>query len=350
MSFFANIYYKLHLDALPIIFENLSYKRACENAIQKFVKNINSDEKDKILKDIKKAYFQCYASPEEYFLLGLANLDAKQRKSFVTDKFLFMTMTLLSDHERHDREIADKWGFFNLAKKYFKRDVIKVETKEDYNLFKNMALKNHHLILKPNYSCMGNGIRIADVETEEEARQVFENMIKNKGSWIVEERLTQSDEMSLWNESSVNTIRVPSFLNKDGFFIITPSFRIGRKGSVVDNAGAGGVLANIDYRTGKIESDGVDEEGKYYKSHPDSGISFYGYQIPKWKELLSFIEDIHKNVMPSHLYIGWDFALTKDRGWCVIEANWGQFINQYNDKKGRKQEFLKYVMAKPYKG
>lgn len=30
----------------------------------------------------------------------------------------------------------------------------------------------------------------------------------------------------------------------------------------------------------------------------------------------------------------------------MIECNWGQFINQYADRIGRKKEFLRYVYGK----
>ena len=279
----------------------------------------------------------------------MAHSDKKKRQSFVTDKFLNMTMGKLVSRKKHDEEIEDKWGFYLLAKDYFKREAVKVSQGSDIKQFIDFAVRTKRLILKPNDKCIGSGITIADVSSEKDARKVFGELIEKGGAWIIEERLVQDDRMAQWNESSVNTVRVLSFLNAEGFFIITPFFRTGRKGSVVDNAGAGGVFANIDYVKGIIETDGIDEHGKYYSAHPDSGITFKGWHIPEWNTLLKTVEEIHKTVMPEHPYIGWDFALTKDRGWCVIEANWGQFVNQYIDKKGRKEEFLRYVTAKPYR-
>lgn len=258
-------------------------------------------------------------------------------------------MGKLVSRKKHDEEIEDKWGFYLLAKDYFKREAVKVSQGSDIKQFIDFAVRTKRLILKPNDKCIGSGITIADVSSEKDARKVFGELIEKGGAWIIEERLVQDDRMAQWNESSVNTVRVLSFLNAEGFFIITPFFRTGRKGSVVDNAGAGGVFANIDYVKGIIETDGIDEHGKYYSAHPDSGITFKGWHIPEWNTLLKTVEEIHKTVMPEHPYIGWDFALTKDRGWCVIEANWGQFVNQYIDKKGRKEEFLRYVTAKPYR-
>lgn len=302
-----------------------------------------------LIKDIKKSYLQCKASPEEYFLLDLKNADVSKRKSYITDKFMYVTLGKIVGREKHDKEIEDKWGFYNIAKDYFKRSVIRVNNEQDYPCFLSMALTVNHIICKPNDKSLGSGIFAADVKVKETAREVFDKLIQEGGTWIVEERIIQNEQMAVWNTTSVNTVRVCSFLNVDGFFIITPFLRTGRKGSVVDNAGAGGVFANVDYNTGMVESDGIDELGRYYTAHPDSGVIFKGWKIPEWASLLNTVEKIHRECMPCHPYIGWDFALSKEKGWVVIEANWGQFVNQYIDKIGRKEEFLKYVKARPYR-
>ena len=64
--------------------------------------------------------------------------------------------------------------------------------------------------------------------------------------------------------------------------------------------------------------------------------------MPQWKELLSTVEEVHRKCMPSHIYIGWDFALTEN-GWVLIEGNWGQLVNQYVDKVGLKKKFMEYM-------
>ena len=118
------------------------------------------------------------------------------------------------------------------------------------------------------------------------------------------------------------------------------------KRQIVDNAGSGGIISNVDSNTGLIYTDGFDENGKSYKCHPDSGLNFKGWQIPLWKELIETVKSVHM-AMSDHIYVGWDFALT-DNGWVLIEGNWGQFLNQYVDKVGRKEEFLKYMKGKSF--
>ena len=265
----------------------------------------------------------------------------------MTDKFIYITLARVVGRKKHDEEIEDKWGFYQLAKPFFKREAIRVQSTADWDVFKSMALRVKHLILKPNTMALGTGIYAADTYTEKDARKEFDHITAKGGTWIVEERIVQDDRMAQWNESSVNTIRYYSVLSHGSFHSLTPVLRIGRRGSVVDNAGQGGIIANINANTGVVESNGFDESCSYYKTHPDSKLVFMNAQIPEWESLVKTVETIHRTVMPHHPYIGWDFALSKDKGWCVIEANWGQFLNQYVDKIGRKDEFLRYINAKP---
>lgn len=210
-------------------------------------------------------------------------------------------------------------------------------------IFNELAQKGGgRLFLKPNSGSCGYGAFIADVSTDECVASVYNKLIKTQIDWMAEEVIEQAPEMAEWNKSSVNTIRIPAFNTAEGFFLLTPTFRTGRKGSVIDNAAAGGIIANIDLDTGIIYSNGVDERGHSFEKHPDSGIRYKGWAVPRWSELMSLVEEIHTKNMQNHLYIGWDFALTP-QGWCVIEGNWGQMINQYVDRKGRKADFVRFM-------
>lgn len=343
----SNLYYGLHIDDLPVILCAKPYEKSVDDIIKKYLPNTIETERRRIKKDIKGCYLKYKVSPVEYFLFDFPLLPDSKRKEFLTDKFMYMTMGRIAGRKKHDSEIEDKWGFYHLAKPFFKRSVVLVKTKADFHSFEEMVLQVNKLICKPNDKALGSGIFVVDVKNEVEAEQLFEKLLSKGGSWIVEERIQQSPIMAQWNESSVNSIRVYSFLSSKGFHLLTPVLRTGREGACIDNGAAGGVFANIDYTTGIVISDGFNEkENKYYPCHPDSNIQFKGWTIPCWEGLLQTVEKIHKEVMPAHPYIGWDFALTDNNEWVVIEANWGQLLCQYVDKKGRKAEFLEYMNIK----
>ena len=149
--------------------------------------------------------------------------------------------------------------------------------------------------------------------------------------------------MAQWNKSSVNTVRIPSFITAEGRHeILVPIFRAGSTGKIVDNTSSGGYYASIDPETGILTSGGVDKEGIYVERHPGSGMKFEGWQVPDWQELKSVCERLHRSLPPHHRYIALDFALS-NKGWVVIEANWGQLYGQGPAKKGIRKEFMLYT-------
>lgn len=339
----SNFYYGLHIDDLPVVLGTESYEKTVNEAIRRYLPNATELERRKIKKDIKGCYLKYKVSPTEYFLFDFRNKKPEQRKEYLADKFIYMTMAKVVGRKWHDEQLEDKFNFYQLAKDYFKRDVMLVSSEMDRVNFEEFSLEVKDIIIKPNSSACGNGIHVAHVHTKEEANNVFNETIKSGGEWIVEEFIHQSEEMASWNSSSVNTIRISSFLNGRGFFVLCPFIRTGRKGAVVDNGGQGGLYAAIDPNTGVILTNGKDELCNVYCEHPDSHIVYKGWQIPQWNDLLKLTEEVHRQKFPKHRYIGWDFAHT-DKGWVLVEGNWGEFIAQQSTmERGYKKEFMKLI-------
>ena len=236
-------------------------------------------------------------------------------------------------------QLRDKWAFYTIAKPFFKRDVVRIETLDDLNQFEEFCFKHEHFICKIISGGCGVGIRIESVFGKESAKKLFVELI-GQGTWIVEELIKQDEAISAFNESSVNTVRFPSFRHGDEIKQDYPCIRFGRKGSIVDNAGQKGVFASVDIKTGKIITNGFDELGHEYDAHPDSLVRFMGFQIPKWYELLEEARKAHLSLPKDHTYVAFDFALS-DKGWVIVEGNWGDFVLQQTSlKRGLKEEFM----------
>ncbi len=305
-----------------------------EKADKKIVKELTDD--------IIRCWLRYQALPYEYFSYDLMNCDDAKRATYMTDVQKNSACIKYSGLEPYLKEISDKYAFYQLMQPFFGRKVFHVEANTDKNQFMAFAIKVKRLFCKNNLGSRGSGAFAAEVNEEKDAAILFEQLTQNaEDDWIIEERIVQSKEMAQWNPSCVNTVRLPAFMTKCGFKVLDPFFRTGRAGSIVDNAGQGGVFAGIDPETGVIISDGVDELGHSFATHPDSGLTFKGWQVPRWKELLETAEKAHRTI-PHHKYIGWDFALT-DKGWVLIEGNWGQMVGQYATKVGVKKEFMQYI-------
>lgn len=324
---------------------NILYRHSINKAFKVFLTEKERND-SKLLKnlriDILKCRQQYSTKADEYFLFGFHNLAPAQRDEFLPDWVKDTVMQKVVGLDVYTQEIRNKYNFYKLLGQYFKRNVMLLPSGGGkYDDFERFALENKHLFMKRNSSSRGRGIRCCEVQSKEDARKVWEILAKDGDDWIIEEKIIQVPETAQWNQSSVNTVRLPAIFNDEKFTVLGPFLRTGRAGAIADNAGAGGIFACIDPKTGVITTDGIDENGIYYETHPDSGFRYKGWQVPKWKELLDYAEQIHKEV-PHHKYVGWDFALS-EKGWMLVEGNWGQFVSQYNDHIGLKKQFFELL-------
>lgn len=141
---------------------------------------------------------------------------------------------------------------------------------------------------------------------------------------IFEEVISQTEQISMFNESSVNTIRFMTLLYPDKSAKIAATFiKIGRSGRCVDNAGKGGNIdAGIDVETGVVyntmQFDGW-RNIKRIEEHPDSGNRIEGVIINHWEKIKSDVLK-YQQAFPYIKAAGWDIAIT-DKGPLVIEVN-----------------------------
>ena len=341
------VYFGLRLDEIEHRLSN-SWEKSIDESLKIF---LTQDEiKDpsisrSIKRDINRCYHQIRTNPTEYFMFDLRYKSKDERKTYLSDKVILSELTKKGQRYIHDTELHDKYNFYKLNKQWFKRDVIEVSNENDYEVFKEMALKNKEIIIKPDSSACGMGIFSADINNQADADVLFKKLM-GEGVFVIEKRLRQSKEMAEWNGSSVNTVRIITYRKNNSTTIDThPFFRTGRAGCVADNAGVGGVYALLDIENGEVITDGMDERHNSYLVHPDSKKIFKGSKIPDFDILKKLAVKIHEENMPKHLMIGWDFAHTDD-GWVLIEGNWGTCVCQQSQlKRGLKSEFLENIGA-----
>lgn len=314
----------------------INLEEAIEEAIDQFCPT--ERENLKLKEDIAICKWKYKGiTPEEYFIFGFRENGHKYRKEFVSryekDQMYIRSIGLGENYEL----LHDKYKFYNNFKEFYKRDVCKL-TRDDLGEFKTFCNKHTKYIAKSATGAGGFGTVIRSHNgTNLGIQAEIDFLLANGSKWVVEELIEQNETMALWNESSINTIRVTSYHNSKGFGIMDTVIRIGREGSSVDNASSGGVTAYVDKETGIILTDAVDKNNYVYSKHPDSNIQFVGFQVPQWEELKALVEIIHKRI---NFYpcVGWDFALSTD-GWVLIEGNWGNLISQYILKKGLRKDF-----------
>ena len=138
-------------------------------------------------------------------------------------------------------------------------------------------------------------------------------------NFIVQATVTQSDEMAKLNPTSLNTVRIMTYWGKEGIKPVFAVVRLGRLGSVVDNASAGGMYCGVNM-------DGTLKETAYtltpFTSHlkSDSGIIFKGFKIPYFELLKEKAIELHEQ-LPYAKIVGWDLSLNSKNEIELVEIN-----------------------------
>ena len=334
----------IFFDETKNIYHGESFKsyweRYYKNARRSFLSKI------KVNLQAKKAYLEDGFRLDEFYLLSLEEKNA-DRSSYLSrnqkDRYL------ISYYGTDWRDILcllkDKFMFYTALKDFYKRDAVRIKGEEDRLSFLSFCNRHHHIFAKMEKGACGIGAKSFTIHDDEEAGKVFNELV-GYGEWIVEELIKQDSAISAFNSSSVNTVRFPSFKHNGTVKCVFPCMRFGRAGSIVDNSTLGGVTVAIDDKTGELFPYARDENGDVHLVHPDSKVPFRGFRVPQWDSLLELVKKAHLALPDNQVYVAFDLAFS-DRGWRVVEGNWGDwFLQQFTRKQGLKKEFVSLLWGK----
>lgn len=275
---------------------------------------------------LKRDMLYCYilykCTFEEYFIFAFHNLsDAARREYILENEQLAICRKLTTELSR--KTFWDKWETYKVFKNFYHRDVIKVDSTTSFNDFSCFIKKHSKFIVKRHESSCGRGIYIADTSNMSNTESFFLQL--QQENVVLEELIVQSQAFKALHPESVNTIRCATFLKDGKAHILFTFLRVGQGQSVIDNGGAGGLIAFIDTDSGIVVTPGMTETRKKHYTHPDTGVQLIGMQIPQWEELKKFALDLAV-FFPEQPYVSWDLALT-DIGWVMVEGNHaGEFV------------------------
>lgn len=264
----------------------------------------------------------CYAAygftPNEYLVYGFKERSSEERKAFISDRESVVIGYRLNDLDAMGI-FNDKVQTYQIFGKYFKRSALCIEGEKDRSAFLAFAIRNPVFVKKEAKEACGRGVELVDLKKRNiTADEYFDSLLFN-GKIIVEEMIVQADIMKQFNDSSVNTVRCTTLNSNGNIEILFCFFRTGRKGSFVDNGGAGGLLVGVDEKTGMLNTDAVDEINCRFSEHPDTHVVFKGFQIPEWGQMIEVCKEI-ASIVTDVKMVGWDMAYT-DNGWVVVEGN-----------------------------
>ena len=186
----------------------------------------------------------------------------------------------------------------------------------------------NRLILKPSVgSSSGRGVMLF-VECGGVWKSVDSNVILDKNfllnygtDFVLQDAVAQHDGMAIFNESSVNTLRLAIYRSwKDEEpHILASIMRVGRNGQFVDNAHAGGMFVGIDVQSGIVMNRVFDQYGN--SQNEWNGLSYdLEYSIPCWEEVKDFACSIARKLI-HHRLIAMDITINKEGKPQLIEYN-----------------------------
>lgn len=209
---------------------------------------------------------------------------------------------------------------------------------------KAILRSKNEFVIKPSIGTeQGQGVKKVTMDAKIDLDALFKEEGKD---FIAQEVLKQAPEIEQLNPTSLNCFRVTTMYMENKFGYST-ALKVGKKGAVRDNWNSGyWVNVNNDGRCSKYGYD--------YDMNPheqtDSGIVFENLQMPKFQEMISHLETMHKKLFPNCGVIGWDVTIDKDYKVRIIENNlWdpGTNIEQFvcgDFFKDFRDQMLNYLM------
>lgn len=184
--------------------------------------------------------------------------------------------------------------------------------------------ENIQKILKENKSIF---IKENDSQAAQGVMKVQKNTINRVNSmdlsknYLIEETIIQHPYISQINPDCINSLRVITYRENNDVKIASCFFRMGLKGSDVDNASSGGIFIDYDIYNDKLGKIGYKKfkygGGSYYE-HPDSNFVFENQSLPFSLEVIEMVTKA--SLLFDREVIGWDIAYTPD-GPVFIEGN-----------------------------
>lgn len=178
------------------------------------------------------------------------------------------------------------------------------------------------VVLKPSIETSG-AKNVEFFRTDEAGREGLQEHFRAAGKdFLVQRVLRQHDGLAVFNEDSVNTIRILSLLWHNEVRIIGALVRIGVKGVRVDNlVRSNGISCAIDGQ-GRLVRTGFDKTGVPCETAPN-GIRLEGCPVPGYFAAAEAVKRCHPKVAHFKL-IGWDFTVLQDGRPVLIETNLDQ--------------------------
>ena len=251
----------------------------------------------------------------EYDIFHFYDLNAKQRDSYITRGRLNTMIHRLNEPENWEM-LANKAEFDRVFKDYIHRESLDIRNATIEDLEKFVTGKEYVIGKVLRGSC-GKGIYKLKVSDYPTLKDMWD-LIHRDEIGLIEDLVVQHPVLATIHPYSVNTLRVMTILVDGVAHIPCVYLRIGN-GKHVDNLNSGGFGAEVNIKSGIIDTVAVDKFGKQATVHPLTNAPITGVQLPMFDEVKEFCRQA-ATVVPGIRMVGWDVCITEN-GPLLIEGN-----------------------------
>ena len=182
-----------------------------------------------------------------------------------------------------------------------------------------LAAHNDTIVIKQEFGW--GGLQVKIMHSSEFNKKMIKKNHLHHHNYVIQPYIRQYKMLSDLYPHSVNTLRVTSFLKKDGTvdvkFVI---LRFGVDGSKVDNLSSGGHCIHIDNdgRPSKLSYDYMCFPAG--ETHKNTGFRFADLKLPMFPEVIETCKRLHQQY-PYNRLIGWDVCINEQGRPKLLEWN-----------------------------
>ena len=325
----SNKLYRKAYRFLYVLKKNTKYRAEVRGKLKTLGgKALDTDE----LKKIKKYYSSYnFNDVKTYWHQFYKKINGSFHKEYIPEDLFYSTIEPALNRSELLPALADK----NLHGKLFEgakrpktiiRNVNGYYLKDNRIISKEQAVKicqQHERLVFKHTMNSGGGVGVMLITLKDGISDFKDKPIDGVFDWykkdfIAQEVIKQNKVISSLNASSINTLRVISYLREDGVKILSTAIRIGGEGEFLDNVAVSGVACGLN-DDGTLKDLGYD---KFYNGihKRDDGRLFKDIRIPFYDKVKNEVIRLHEQV-PYFKLISWDIALDDMDEVVMIEFN-----------------------------
>ncbi|WP_139892118.1 sugar-transfer associated ATP-grasp domain-containing protein [Bacillus sp. D386] len=302
----------------------IAYRRQLNQSLAKNIKKIDSKYKSDILEYWGKYNVKISTDWHNWY----TSINGKMDVKYIPEDIFYTRILPYYNKLPFGKAYADKalydYWFPNVNRPLtLAKNMSGINYDENYNpltleeVLTKCESKKKVIIKATIDSGSGKNIYLVRSESPANMREEISKVLqKFNGNFVIQEVLEQHDTLKMLNPSSVNTVRITTFLHQNKVSVLTSHLRIGNEDSIYDHYG---IVCGIK-DDGYLQEYAIKyKQGDKILTHP-RGYRFSDIQIPSFEKIKDITKKEHMKFGHFRI-ISWDFAIGIDGEPVLIEVN-----------------------------